>query len=69
VTFSKDGQFAYITSIKDNSVSVIDREGQTVVKTIPFGEGPNGIAYFAGNSWRRSTGAALLSEAAPAQAG
>ncbi|MEP7174269.1 MAG: DUF305 domain-containing protein, partial [Aestuariivirga sp.] len=50
VTISKDGQFAYITNIKDNSVSVIDTASQTVVRTIPVGEGPNGIAFFSGNS-------------------
>lgn len=50
VTITKDGRYAYITNIKDDSVSVIDTAAQAVVRTIPVGKGPNGITVFSGNS-------------------
>jgi len=42
--------FAYITNQVDNTVSVIDISTNTVVKTIPVGSVPNGVAVSQDNS-------------------
>jgi YVTN family beta-propeller protein len=38
------GQYAYVSNFGDDTVSAIDTADQTVVATIPVGNGPNGIA-------------------------
>lgn len=52
VTFSADGAYAFVANGGSNSVTVIDAQSKSVVKTIPVGEDPvgawqgsNGIAY------------------------
>ncbi len=42
VTVSKDGKFAYVTNMFDNTVSIIDLESKKI-ETIDVGEIPNGI--------------------------
>ncbi|RWY53907.1 beta-propeller fold lactonase family protein [Mucilaginibacter gilvus] len=37
-------QLAYITNFNDNTVSVVDIAGSRVLKTIPVGKSPNGVA-------------------------
>lgn len=52
VTFSADGQYAFVANSASDSVTVIDARSKAVVTTIPVGDNPvgawqgeNGIAY------------------------
>ncbi|MEW5847943.1 MAG: YncE family protein [Myxococcota bacterium] len=48
VVVSDDGTKAYVTNIHDNSVSVVDTQSRSVVRTIPVGEEPNGVSHWHG---------------------
>lgn len=41
---SASGLFAYVANNETNSVSVIDLSSNTVIATVPVGEGPSGVA-------------------------
>ncbi len=43
ITFTSDGNTAYVTNQTANTVSVIDVDNHNVTKTIPVGKKPNGI--------------------------
>lgn len=43
VAVSADAKMVFVTNVYDGSVSVIDAEKLTVIKTIPVGKEPNGI--------------------------
>ncbi len=45
VSVSADGALVFVTNTADDSVSVIDAQQQTVIGTVPVGDGPNGIVY------------------------
>jgi YVTN family beta-propeller protein len=45
VEFSGDGTTAYVSNMRDSTVSVIDRTTRTVSKTILVGAQPNGLAW------------------------
>lgn len=44
VVVDRDGQFAYVTNIYANSVSVLDVKERRVTMNIPVGKAPNGIS-------------------------
>ncbi len=46
VVVNNDGSKAYITNKNDNTVSVINISTNSVEKTIPVGEQPNGVSYW-----------------------
>lgn len=39
------GRYAYIANIYSDTVSVLDIAAQSVVATVPSGDGPNGISF------------------------
>jgi YVTN family beta-propeller protein len=45
VAFSQDNKFVYITNMFEDTVSVIDNEGNKVIDTFEVGKIPNGITY------------------------
>lgn len=45
VTTSTDGNRIFITNLKDNTVTVVDANSLSVLKTINVGTSPNGISY------------------------
>ena len=50
IAFSKDGARAYVTNTWENAVAVIDLKTENVIKTIPVGVKPNGIAVSNGKN-------------------
>lgn len=44
VAITPDGQFAYVTNIESNDVSVIETTSNTVIATVPVGRFPQGVA-------------------------
>ena len=44
VVIDRDGRYAYVSNIYENSVSVLDVKSAKVVASIAVGEGPNGIS-------------------------
>ena len=42
VTFSPDGQKAYVTNRLDDTMSVIDTKTRKVIATVPVGDEPHG---------------------------
>jgi YVTN family beta-propeller protein len=45
VVVSPDGRRAFVTNIRDSTVSAIDTATRAVVASYPVGAGPNGITY------------------------
>jgi len=44
VAITPNGQFAYVTNLDSNNVSVIQTSSNTVVATVPVGNGPQSVA-------------------------
>lgn len=44
IAYSQDGKTAYVTNTWEDSLSVLDLEKDTVIKTIKVGSEPNGVA-------------------------
>jgi YVTN family beta-propeller protein len=44
VVVDREGRYAYVTNIYENSVSVLDVKAAKVVASVQVGEGPNGIS-------------------------
>ncbi|MEW5847624.1 MAG: YncE family protein [Myxococcota bacterium] len=47
VTVAPDGRSLYVTNVVDGTLSVVSTDERTVLATIPTGERPNGVSYFA----------------------
>lgn len=45
VAMSTDGALAFITNVNAGTLSVVDTQKQTIVKSYPVGAGPNGVTY------------------------
>lgn len=45
VTFSPDGQVAYITNRGAGSLSVVNVASHTLIQTVQVGTKPNGVVY------------------------
>ncbi len=58
---SAAGPKAYVGNFKDNTVSVIDTQGLTVLATIPVAAGPDGIAITPDNATVFVSGASASS--------
>lgn len=44
VAVDREGRYAYVSNIYENSVSVLDVKTAKVIANVPVGEGPNGIS-------------------------
>jgi YVTN family beta-propeller protein len=44
VVVDREGRYAYVTNIYENSVSVFDLKSAKVVASVRVGEAPNGIS-------------------------
>lgn len=45
VSVPAHGAYVFVTTISDNSVSIVDTESQSVAETMLVGDGSNGIVY------------------------